>query len=74
MKEIVDKNTWIININDDYTVINYGYVEKDGVLLAGQPILEKYYTEKEWRLSLENYDIFPEPTPPLPEPIPPLPE
>tara|TARA_R110001583_G_scaffold131713_2_gene283533 strand:- start:1659 stop:1862 length:204 start_codon:yes stop_codon:yes gene_type:complete len=67
MKEIVEQNTWIINRNDDYTVINYGYVEKDGVLLAGQPVLEKYYTEDEWRLSLENYDIYPDKTPPKPE-------
>ena len=71
MKEIVEQNTWFIARNDDYTVINYGYAEKGGVLLAGQPVLEKYYTEDEWRLSLENYDIFPDETPPtqLPDPI-----
>ena len=67
MKEIVEQNTWFIARNDDYTVINYGYAEKGGVLLPGQPVLEKYYTEYEWRLSLENYDIFPDKTPPEPE-------
>jgi hypothetical protein len=64
---VLDKNTWIISRNDDYTVIHYGYLEKGNKLLTGQPILEKYDTEKEWRLSLENYDIFPDETPPKPE-------
>jgi len=64
MKETVDKNTWFIARNNDFTVINYGYAEKGGIILPGQEILEKYYTQNEWELVLENYDIYPEPTPP----------
>ena len=67
MKGTVDKNTWFIARNNDLTVINYGYAEIGGTILSGQPILEKYYTQQEWRLVLEDYDIYPDPTPPEPE-------
>lgn len=55
---IVDIDTWFIARNEGNTIIHHGFAGVGTDLSPGQPIVETFSTEEEWRNRLIELNII----------------